>query len=266
MRPIETCTHRVQHVHGTPTAYFGPCACRCDDCRTVALRWAKRRRGYRTFIPAEHIHAHIADLLAAGMNAEQISRAAGMASGSTQQALAASKHIRETALAFLDVRLGVTAVGARRRLQALAAIGWTRGQIGTALGTTENAVSEVLFKNRAFISDGLGVRIQRAYEQMWEGPEVPNRHSVRTGRKHGFAPPLAWDDETIDDARVSPRGLIDSARSDLVADLFELAELGESWQQAMVRVGYENEDSLKRQLHRSGRYTEVRAAFGSVAA
>ncbi len=42
MTPIETCTHRVRHEHGTLTGYVS-CRCRCDACTHAMATYHARR-------------------------------------------------------------------------------------------------------------------------------------------------------------------------------------------------------------------------------
>ena len=266
MRAIDSCTHQVdgKHRHGTHRGYA--CGCRCDDCRASYRKYAKRRREH-TLVSATYAHRHIESLVAAGMTYEAISRAAGLHSGGAQQILEAAGTQRRIARRILAVRLGVTAVGVRRRLQALASTGWTRPQIAAALGTTENAASGIILTARAYVSASLAARVLVAYEAMWRGPEAPSRRALVAAHANGYAPPLAWDDDTIDDARVAARGVKPERDTvaDLLDDLIELGQCGESWAQAAKHVGYDNPKSLARRLHRAKVYGRVQEAFSGVA-
>jgi len=267
VRPIAACTHRVQHVHGDRNGYR--CGCRCDPCARAKRGYDKARQrsmgGRITTLPVEPVRAHILDLIAAGMTRNQITRAVGMSLHSIEYILTRDVRVYpETSARIMRLGLGVTPVGVRRRLQALSVIGWTQRELGARLGVSGSCLSQTTATERTFIKPASATAIVRLYNELWAGCPTPNRRVIRDARRKGWAPPLAWDDDTIDDARVKPRGLhpIPITIDELIEDLMDMADAGRSWPEAAARCGYAETTSLARRLERHGRLVDVRAAYG----
>ncbi len=106
----------------------------------------------------------------------------------------------------LDVLTGnphmLNAVGTRRRIQALSAIGWTYGDLAERLGVTRSAVHH-LTDERPRIEATTARRITALYDRlsMTPGPSAITRARALAA---GWPPPLAWDDDTIDDPTAKP--------------------------------------------------------------
>jgi hypothetical protein len=97
--------------------------------------------------------------------------------------------------------------GTKRRIQALAALGWTLGEIADACGKRSgNAwTCEVLRGGR--VHSATESLIREVYDRMsMTRPDGPMRKRNRaTAARKGWAPPLAW--ERIDDPADWPRGV-----------------------------------------------------------
>lgn len=93
--------------------------------------------------------------------------------------------------------------GTRRRLRALRRIGWTNTHIADAAGLTERSVAAMLTTRSEgrLVLTTTATKVRTAYDRlsMRRGPIV-----VLTGRAASWPPPLAWDDETIDDPATQP--------------------------------------------------------------
>lgn len=105
------------------------------------------------------------------------------------------------AVAF-DSHRGVPALGARRRVQALAWMGWPNREIARRIGCSPRSLPTLLSRGR--ISARLAHRIADVYEQL-STVLGPSRIAAAKARQLGFAPPLAWDD--IDNERERPKGV-----------------------------------------------------------
>lgn len=67
-------------------------------------------------------------------------------------------------------------------------------------------------------------RAAALYEQRWQGPDGHPGPTARAARE-GWSPPLAWDDDTIDDPTASPAGMRppgDSRDLHAYADLLDI--------------------------------------------
>lgn len=97
-------------------------------------------------------------------------------------------------------RFYMDGLGSRRRIQALAAMGYAMTDLSTRLGLSRTYLSQIL-KGRLIRNDTAAV-IARLYDEL---SMTPSEHPLATrARRHaqaaGWAPPLAWDDIDNDDA------------------------------------------------------------------
>ena len=102
----------------------------------------------------------------------------------------------------------VPAHGARRRLQALAALGWSTRVIAEKIGSHYRPLLKISSGERESVRLDNHQRIARVFREL--SAVVPSGHSANITRgwaaKNGYAPPLAWDD--IDDPRERPKGVV----------------------------------------------------------
>ncbi len=116
----------------------------------------------------------------------------------------------------------VPALGSQRRIQALQAIGWGRDRIAAELGYT-NAGALTYLMRATTMYKTTADRIADVYDRLSMTVPVgigPKR--ARTwARRHGYAPPLAWDD--IDNPAEQPRGVgyQQRTRAEILHDLDE---------------------------------------------
>ena len=213
MSPVDGCTHpRARHEHATDAAYKAGC-CRCRDCTDASTRAVKRARYARThgrpgIVAAEPVRAHMRRLVAAGMTVSRIALAAGMrATDGRRIATSTSDVIRRTTaeaiLAVTPAPLTVSSVGARRRIQALALLGWSMPAICDAGGIAPGTLRGAQVEDRITLRTNDAIR--HAHDLLWDTtpPDTwqTRRRSAQAGRA-GYAPTLAWDD--IDDPAEQP--------------------------------------------------------------
>ncbi|GAA1436411.1 hypothetical protein GCM10009616_36110 [Microlunatus lacustris] len=222
---------RAQHRHGTDAAYRRD-KCRCTPCRRANARREKRRahlqlHGHSPLTDATPVRAHLEQLLAAGLTLGQIERRSGIHRTAMRVILGnfpnrrqAARVRYETAAALLAVtaqHVGsetgglVAPIGTVRRAQALVAIGWTRAEIARRIGVTP-ANSGRIFNGDGMIKEVTRRAVLRLYNELWDKPAPGTTSSEKRCRtralaaaaQHGWVPPLAWDDDTIDDASATP--------------------------------------------------------------
>lgn len=101
-------------------------------------------------------------------------------------------------------------VGTSRRIQALVALGYTFGQIGAAVGRSQDWAAKIAHRRDSIVRTTTANRVDELYRD-WcmKEPDVSTgkkkwaaAYARSTARKHGWAPPLAWDD--IDDPDEQP--------------------------------------------------------------
>lgn len=131
----------------------------------------------------------------------------------------------------------VSTVGAIRRLQALRAIGWTMRDIADKGGVPMGSIDSLLFKHRDTMTRSLNARVTEAYELMSGTPGPSHLTSIRALRA-GWAPPAAWDDDTIDDPNAKPSGVREKDTATLDLDeWWYLVRSGENPARAADRCG-----------------------------
>lgn len=93
--------------------------------------------------------------------------------------------------------------GTRRRLQALGVMGWPANVLSERLGMARSYVADLRFKPRDRVQRRTAEKIAALYDElsMVLGPSAV---ATAAALRKGWAPPLAWDDETIDDPAARP--------------------------------------------------------------
>jgi hypothetical protein len=109
---------------------------------------------------------------------------------------------------------GPTALGVRRRLQALTARSWSPQAIAGQSGIPEPLISSLLGGIRRDLSPHQRLAIANAYDKIWDRDPPAGTRDQREAcelarsraASRGWAPPQAWDDAQIDqpDGRPSP--------------------------------------------------------------
>ncbi|RSS59847.1 hypothetical protein [Streptomyces sp. WAC01280] len=205
--------------------------CRLPEC--VARYSAYRRRvhrqqGYGTwqpFVDAEPVRRHLQLLDEYGISFEQTARLAGlkatvvagllypMGSRGIKQRLRAETADKILAVKPVPENLNelrpIDATGTRRRLQALVAIGFPFLRLGEHLPIHPNQVHYVASGRRVQVKTARAVAA--LYDQLWN--QNPADYGIRPATSlkvkryaasKGWAPPAAWDDDTIDDPTAQP--------------------------------------------------------------
>ena len=119
----------------------------------------------------------------------------------TWRAAAAADYKRRRYLAHSP--LMVDSTGTRRRLQALAALGWSSTDLARLLGVVQSTVNH--WSRRPHVHLRTARRVADLYEQlsMQVGPTPKARaYALRCG----WPPPLAWGDD-IDSLDAQPEGV-----------------------------------------------------------
>lgn len=117
-------------------------------------------------------------------------------------------HVRRRSGSLPPRQDRVSALGARRRLRALVALGWSTQRLAERLGISSSLVQRWLHQNT------IHSRNRDAIEALYEALEMalpPNDHSSAQARRYAeaqsWSPPLAWDSDTIDDPEAEPVGI-----------------------------------------------------------
>ncbi len=240
----------------------------CNSCyQTYRNKQVAYGRWQTVMVDAGPVRAHLLALRAAGIGNRRIGELSGVSRSALQKMSRnrpgtedplRSNVWRSTANRILAIPLEVDnrgygvridSTGSLRRLRALQAIGWTQTEIAHRIGWTLQNLNRYFISNPAMINRGTAVTIAKLFNELQLIPG-PSERSRRHARKHGWAPPLAWDEDTIDDPAAKP----DIGRNEVVTfkeRYTELRELGYHDLQIVSKLGIQPE-SLLRQLHRYG--------------
>ena len=222
---MRTHTCPPDHKHGLTSTCYVVHLCGCRACMDGNAR--RRRDRYRLLAygryqdahqPIEPIRQHLQALVDTGMIPERIAISAGVG-GATVRRLLNSETARFVTGATARKLLAVTpdsstlaaqgrvnGRGTRRRLQALAAIGWNHHEIARRLGYPRWKVNKAL--EGAYVDIRVHDDIAALYDELWDQQPPTHTQAQRVGRsyaltvarRHGWLPPLAWDDIDTDPA------------------------------------------------------------------
>lgn len=139
--------------------------------------------------------------------------------------------------------------GTSRRLRALCAIGWPQAELARRTGIPTCTISHLVRGDIERTSRRNAALVADLFDRLCITPG-PSQWQRRRAEESGWAPPLAWDDDTIDNPAAQPdRG---QQRTVPFSERYgELRELGLTQAEIAARLGIERE-SLLRQLDRHG--------------
>lgn len=265
-------------LHGVLTTYVNQ-GCRCRPCSSASSEYGRRRARLRAYgqidplIPVETVATHIAWLSTQGVGWERVATLAGVGRTTISQIIYPSRNrrgvtprISAAVMAILptlddlaDYAL-TTAAGTQRRLQALMALGWSLTEIQRSTGMT--ALGRCL--TRDLITARAARAVRGFYDTHWDiTPRSCDLHAQavieRTRARAvsaGWLPPLAWDDDAIDDPAAAPPAAalrrVNSSHRIHVDDVGELTEQGATWAELERRIGA-CRNSIEVALIRAGR-------------
>lgn len=160
----------------------------------------------------------------------------------------------------------VPSIGARRRLQALATLGWSIPALAAVADAPVNTLHQVATRTR--ITRATHAAVVRAYDALWDRPAPETCKSERISARRvralavrrGWVPPLAWDDDLIDDPAAVPSGVRRRGERWSVEDVEELLRTGAAHVEVCRRLGT-TPAALARRLDRAGRRDLLPAAW-----
>lgn len=164
--------------------------------------------------------------------------------------LAGRAHVRPAAAA---ARPGVTpaarhepglvpAAGTVRRVRALMLAGWPVAILSGRLGCQPDGLRRLVTGGQQLIPGPADAATRVLYDLLWDKPG-PSQRTRQLAAQRGWAPAMAWDDDTIDDPAAMPQGVRPPCRSsygratEVVEDAEELISWGLTPAQAAERLG-----------------------------
>jgi hypothetical protein len=230
---------------------------------------------WQPMVGIDVVRAHVVGLHDAGLSARAIAAAAGV-SLATVSAILWPQHVdarsrgvtHPVAVALLAVTGSaqvpptalVPAVGTHRRVRALQRLGWTTRLIAADCGVPHQTLTGTGPKVRKHHADAVAA----AYDRLCMRPG-PSSRTRRLAARAGWPPPLAWDDDQLDDPAATPTGHLPATGVHLDLDeLMHLAHGGESIARAVARCGV-SVSAAERMAQRQHR-VDVLAALAGVRA
>ncbi|WP_235738969.1 hypothetical protein [Nocardioides alcanivorans] len=193
-----------------------PRTCECMRCPKCNVReWSRdryRKRAYGTWEPstttvdAAAARAHIAALRAQGASVATIARAAGVGDSTVAKITGSKERItRDTERRILAARITesdrIATHRQARRLQALAAIGWTFNALGDRVGIDPGNLARMARGKAKYANRKNFDLVCAVYEVLHMTPG-PSDEARKRAEAKGWMPPLAWED--IDDLDEDP--------------------------------------------------------------
>lgn len=265
--PVET-----TRAHGLRSTYV-VVGCRCEPCTDANTSQQRERSHQRTreawgatpaaFVDAEPVRAHIRQLTDAGMGWKRVAAVANVPT-STVSAILYGKAGRprqrvrrataENLLAVASIDRAPAAVidgtGAQRRLQALVATGWTQQAVAQHLGWTPANFGRLIHAPRPSVLPSTHDLACALYDELWQGPPPPENSTQASAitrarnlaKRYGWVPPLAWDDDTIDNPMATPNlGMPSKSKESRREDVLELLHAGTHPDVIPGRLGISND-------------------------
>lgn len=275
----------VAAVPDTATRPHGYARYRLDGCRCYTCGYARsvydenRNKAiaagtWQPYADAQPVRDHLAALSKAGIGYKRAAALAGVSVTAVQQMLFGRRGNppgprikRETAEALLEVRptLARTAghavidgTGTARRIQALTCAGWSLTAQASGIGWTVQNYTKLTGGSPVIAATARAVA--GLYDELSMKPAPPSYSATRArnhAARHGWLPPLAWDDDTIDSPAAVPCLIPAVAGSDKAVDELTVQRFMAGWTEpipAAVR------DELIRRLTMSGYSVAATAA------
>jgi lambda repressor-like predicted transcriptional regulator len=168
-------------------------------------------------VPSARVARHVALLRSRGVTVNEIASAAPCSTSTIARIQVGKALYRATAVRILAVPVPskpattgrayshTPTVGARRRLQALATLGWSCKALAEHTHLSFHTLRAVYYRDH--ITTPTNVAITALYDRFWDVPATPSRSSTQTkvnALRSGWVGPLAWDDDDLDNPDATP--------------------------------------------------------------
>lgn len=225
--------------HGTVAGRVAKCG--CFPCRAAISRWRAnrvhhiRQGTWHPWADTEPVRDHLKELSDYGIGWEQVVNLTRLPAATISRILYPAgerpplRRIRKTTadrilavepcLANMAASALVDGTGTTRRLQALTALGWPMSTVGDMLPVhPHTARLQARFGGQCTAQFARAVIVLYGRICMTLPPDtMATRRARSMARQWGWVPPLAWDDEDIDDPAVEPR--VDAPEQEYVDDV-----------------------------------------------
>ena len=118
----------------------------------------------------------------------------------------AARILRVPSTAALD-GADVPALGSIRRLRALQVMGWTNAMLGEETGLASDVITYLIQGRRERVKASSVRVIAETFNRLQLTPPtetIATKRARLRAERRGWAPPLAWDEESLDDPNAQP--------------------------------------------------------------
>lgn len=273
-RPVAPTRCPADHKHAGSSVCYIRHQCRCDECCVASARRQAKRKKLQAYgrydsglVDAGPVREHVLMLSEFGIGYKRLAELAGIPkhvprnlvqgrAGERGRAGELQKRMkRENAERILAVeacvenmagRKPVPALGFRRRVQALVAVGWSFSRLEGPLGVGVGNLRRVL-DNETVTADHYLAAVA-VFDELWDAtPPAGTRYEKQAAsaaksyaRKRRWLPPLAWDD--IDNDAEPPVPDVDEFVDEVAVESAlagERVRLSRAERREAVRRGYE---------------------------
>lgn len=212
---METPTPEHKYPHGTWQRYQR-LGCRCDECRPAASAYTKHLRHQRgdddPLVPADESRQHIRDLLDGGMPFYAIMERSGLPKTTIDHIMRHNRFVTtyshtkvmavELDTSYTPFAQCVSPVGAARRLQHLAWLGWSMQKIHELSGVGITTMKRIRGGDAEQIKPDVDQRIRDAARKLTtqKPPAITKQEKSavariqNTARRNGWVSIFAWED------------------------------------------------------------------------
>ncbi len=212
------------------------CACTPDQepgrgmCPTHYAAYRTRQKAYGRWkprVPATEVRGHVEAMRAAGVNANQLAKLAGISQPALSRIMAAGPDARvssrlhdavlavpvpERAAEVTTENALVPILGARRRFQALVASGYPATQLARELGASSlnhHTIRALMghLTDHGATPQQINAMRERAVKDMFDRLQLipgPSKQARALGDRHRWPLPMEWDENTLDDPNGRP--------------------------------------------------------------
>ncbi len=190
--------------------------CNRPKCPNTVYRYGLCRKHHEAlphgWIPSEPTRAHVQALRDKGIGVARISELSGVDHASISDITAGvyasvRRRTHDAIVAIpipdriVDGGAMLPSVGTARRIRALSRVGHSQTSIATRFCVNVQVINRILVQ--PYVTSLWAARISDLYEEL-QLSHGPSGIARRRAEAKGWPPPLAWDDDTIDDPKAKP--------------------------------------------------------------
>lgn len=230
-----------------------PKLCSHGKCERLARRQGLCQQHYdnlpahlRGYVDAAPALAHVMKLRELGWSWDRLAKDGGVCNSPLilqRKRLQARKAYGILSIPLPDEvcsngALTVPNVGPRRRVRALAAIGYSQYELADMMNMDQRNLSREIGEHKDTTSPLLAAKIARLFRELQATPGA-NARARKLAQSRGWPPPFCWDEDEIDNPLAKPTRMRPETKHspDWYVEYRELKELGITNDEAAKRMG-----------------------------